>query len=97
MRVKRVTVIAEAVLRDLLLGDLRRLGARGWTLGEVRGEGSRGRRVGDVEGANVRIETLVAAAVAERILAHLAATYFENYALVAWVDEVQVVRGEKYV
>lgn len=35
------------------------------------------------------------AAVADRILEALAAEWFPNYAVVAWVVDVEVVRGEK--
>lgn len=96
-RIKLVTVIAEAILEERLVRDIRRLGAKGFTRSEVHGEGSRGRRVGDVEGANVRLECLVSADTAERILGELAEHYFENYAIVAFVEDVSVVRGDKYV
>jgi len=95
--VKLVTIIAEAVLEDRLVRDVRRLGAKGFTRSAVHGEGSRGRRVGDVEGANVRIECLVSAEVADRILSELAERYFENYAIVSFVKDVSVVRGDKYL
>jgi nitrogen regulatory protein PII len=93
---RKVTIVAEALLEDRMLRELRALGARGFTIGEVRGEGSRGIRAVDWEGRNVRIETIVAPAVADRILEHVAANYFEDYAVIAWVDDVGVVRGDKY-
>ena len=96
-RVQLVTIIAEAVLEDRLVRDIRELGAKGFTRSEVRGEGSRGRRVGDVEGANVRLECLVSRETAEGMLDHLSREYFENYAIVAYVEDVSVVRGDKYV
>lgn len=94
--VKLVTVVAEAVLEDYLIGDLKRLGARGYTLSRVEGEGSRGTRVGDVAGGNIRLEVVVGPAVAEAILQHLADTYFAHYAIIAFAADVQVVRGMKY-
>lgn len=96
-RVKLVTIVAEAVLEARLIREIKELGARGFTRSEVRGEGSRGRRVSDVEGANVRLECLVSDETAERITSALADHYFENYAVVAFVEDVAVVRGEKYV
>lgn len=95
--VRLITIVAEAVLRDRLIDDLHERGATGYTLTEAHGEGSRGRRVGDVEGANVRIESLVSAETAEAMLARLEEAYFPHYAVVAWVEEVRVVRGDKYV
>jgi hypothetical protein len=94
---KLVTIVAEPVLEPRLLKELRSLGARGWTIVEGRGEGSLGRRTGDIPGVNVRIETVVSPVVAERIVARLAESYFADYAVVAWVEDVGVVRGEKYV
>jgi len=94
---RKVTIVAEALLESRLLGDVRDCGARGFTLTEVRGEGSRGVRASEWEGRNVRIETLVAPDVAERILDHLAEHYFRNFALIAYAQTVDVVRGEKYV
>jgi nitrogen regulatory protein P-II 2 len=94
---KKVTIIAEAVLEDRLLREVRELGSRGYTLTEVRGEGSRGVRASEWEGKNIQIEVLVSAGVADALLDHLAANYFEHYAVVAYVVDVQVVRGDRYV
>ena len=97
VRLRLVTIIAEAVLERRLLAALAELGARGYTVGEVHGEGSRGVRAGDWEGPNLRIETVVSGPVAEAILAHLSDHYFENYAVIAFASDVEVVRGNKYV
>lgn len=93
---RKVTIVAEALLEDRILRELRGLGSRGFTLSETRGEGSRGIRASDWEGRNVRIETIVGAEAADAILAHIAHQYFEHYAVIAWVEDVEVVRGEKY-
>ncbi len=93
---RKVTIVAEALLEERLLRELREHGSRGFTIAEVRGEGSRGIRASDWEGQSVRIETIVAPDVADRILDHIAAHYFEDYAVIAWVDDVRVVRGDKY-
>jgi nitrogen regulatory protein P-II 2 len=95
---KLVTIIAEPVLESRIVRDLSDLGARGYTLSKVHGEGSRGVRVSDWEGGgNVKIETIVSPAVANRILRHVADDYFEHYAVIAYVADVQVVRGDKYI
>jgi len=93
---KLVTIVAEAVLEDRLLAELKRLGAKGYTISEARGEGSRGVRASEWEGNNLRIECVVSDDAAERILAHLEEHYFPIYAVIAFVHEVQVVRGDKY-
>jgi nitrogen regulatory protein PII len=93
---KKVSIVAERLLEDRLIEAVRRLGASGYTAVDVRGEGSRGVRATEFEGHNVKLEVLVSPAVAEAILEHLAKRYFEAYAVVAYVETVQVVRGEKY-
>mgnify|MGYP001245956934 CR=1 FL=1 len=94
--VKLLVVIAEAVLEDRLISLLRQAGARGYTVSDVRGEGSRGLRVNELDGKSVRIETLVSPEVAERVLERLAAEYFPRFAVVAYQQDVEVVRGGKY-
>ncbi len=93
---KLVTVVAEALLEDRLVQDLRRCGARGYTVTGAHGEGSRGVRASDWEGGNVRVEVLVGPEVADRILELLAEAYFPRFAVVAFLQDVQVVRGDKY-
>jgi nitrogen regulatory protein P-II 2 len=95
-RLRLVTIVAEAVLAESLVVGLRDLGVSGYTMSDARGEGSRGRRTGEIPGENVRIETLVTPETADRILEMLAERYFADYALVAWVVEADVVRGDKY-
>lgn len=90
-----VTVIAEAVLEDRLLGDLQRWGVGGLTV--VRAEGDPfGSRVGDVEGGFLRLECVVGEATAERVLSGLAAAYLDRFKVVAYDHPVRVVRGAKY-
>lgn len=90
-----VTVIAEAVLEDRILRDLREWGVGGLTV--VRAEGDPfGSRVGDVEGAFLRIECVVSDATAERVLDGLAERYLTRFKVVAYDQPVRVVRGAKY-
>lgn len=93
---KLVTIIAEAFLEDKLVREVKKLGARGYTITQSRGEGSRGVRASEWEGGNIRLEAIVSSPVAERILERLAEVYFENYAVIAYVETVEVVRGDKY-
>jgi len=93
---KLLTVIAEAVLEERLLRDIRERGAKGYTLDNVRGEGSRGVRATEWEGKNIKVETIVDAATADKILDHLAKHYFPRYAVIAYIHDVGVVRGDKY-
>jgi nitrogen regulatory protein PII len=94
---KRVTIIAEALLEERLIRDLKALGSRGHTITEARGSGSRGVRASEWEGKNIKLETIVSHEVAHRILERLTERYFEHYAVIAYLENVEVVRGEKYV
>ncbi len=96
-RLKLITIIAEAILEERLLRELRGLGARGYTLGPARGEGTRGIHAIDWEGQSVRIETLVGPEVAERIMAHVADHYFSDYAVILYTVDAEVLRSEKYL
>jgi len=93
---KLVTVVAESVLEEQLVAELHRLGARGHTVVAAHGAGSRGMRASDPPGDGVRIEVVVSELVADRILEHVATRYFPHYAVIAFVSDVQIVRGEKY-
>ncbi|MCY2978770.1 MAG: transcriptional regulator [Planctomycetota bacterium] len=92
-----LTVIAESVLKERLVHDLRSVGARGYTLTDAEGEGSRQRRVGEIFGANIRIESIVSPEVADRLLQLISNEYFDRFAVIAYLSTVSVIRGEKYV
>ena len=94
---KLVTIVAESLLEKRLVEEVKRLGAKGYTITPARGEGYRGIRSVDWEGQNIRLETIVSEEVALRILQRLQEEYFPHYAVIAYVENVWVVRGEKYV
>jgi nitrogen regulatory protein P-II 2 len=92
-----LTIVTEGVIERAVVEDLKRLGAHGYTVVEARGEGARGVRAADWEhSSNVRIETICERGVAETILEHLTRVYYANYAMIAYLSEVEVVRGEKF-
>ena len=93
---KLITIVAETVLKERITRRLLEWGATGFTVTQTNGRGSRGIRTGDVPGEGVRIEVLVTRPVAIRILEEVSERYFADYAVIAWVSEVEVVRGEKY-
>lgn len=93
----KVTIIAEAILRERLIEVVLDAGATGYTCSHAEGEGSRHIRSGDLPGENIRIETIVSEPVADRLLARLSTEYFPHFALIAYLSEVRVIRGEKYV
>jgi nitrogen regulatory protein P-II 2 len=95
-QMKRVTLVAEALIAVKLQDEIMRLGASGFTTTKAEGRGSRGVRASQWEGRNAKIETIVTAETADKILQHLAANYFENFAVIAYCHDVQVVRGDKF-
>ena len=104
MEIADVMVVNKADLTgaDTLLRDVKQglaLGATGHTLTEVAGHGARSdRNIGGSSGAKtLKLEFVVSESVAVAILDHVSDTYFEHYAIVAWVSEVQVLRGDQYV
>lgn len=94
---KLITIIAEPVLEERLKDTIKALGGRGFTITEVHGEGSRGMRASPLPGDGVKLETIVSATVADRLIEHVATHYFPRYAVIAYASDVSVVRGDKYV
>jgi nitrogen regulatory protein P-II 2 len=96
IRMKKVTIIGERVLKDPLIELLRQHGARGFTLTAVEGEGSRGVRASEWEGRNVCIDTIVTPAVAESLMEAVGDRYFDDFAVIVYASDVDVLRGDKY-
>ncbi len=96
---KLVTVVGESVIMDDIAREGLGLGATGYTMTDAAGEGSRGaRNVLVSSGAKTqKVEFVVPMEVAEKILTHVSHTYFEHYACIAWLSDVQVVRGQQYL
>ncbi|MFN9369543.1 MAG: P-II family nitrogen regulator [Planctomycetia bacterium] len=96
---KLVTVVGESVIMDDIAREGVKLGATGYTMSDTAGEGSRStRNVIVTSGAKTqKVEFVVPMEVAERILRHVSHSYFEHYACIAWLADVQVVRGANYV
>lgn len=96
---KLVTILAEPELATRLVDEILALGARGYSQVDGEAEWRRGRGEhgpSDWNGPNVRIDTVVRAEVADAILERLAASYFEHYAVFAYVSTVTVARPDRY-
>lgn len=94
-RLRLLTIVSEALLEERLIRDVLAAGATGYTAVRAHGQGSRETRASLI-GGNVRIEVVVDETVEHEILTTLARDYFPNYAVIAWVQTVEVVRGTKY-
>ncbi|MDT8438709.1 MAG: transcriptional regulator [Wenzhouxiangellaceae bacterium] len=94
---KLLTVVTEAALEAVLTRDLERLGASGYTIINARGKGSRGvRDAGWETDANIRIEVVCDEPIARRIAAHLQQRYYDDYAMILLLSDVEVLRPGKF-
>lgn len=92
-----LTLICEAMLETRIMKDLEQLGAPGWTLSDARGRGHRGVRSAEWENSgNIRVEVVCARELAERIAAHLREHYYDDYAMICYLSDVDVLRPEKF-
>jgi len=91
-----LTIVAESILKDRLVHEIRNIGAKGFTITDVSGEGSRHRRVSELLGDNVKIEIIVKRETADKVLEVLQKEYFISYAVIAYMSEIQIVRENKY-
>lgn len=92
-----LTVITEAAMEKTMLRDLKQLGVRGYTVLDARGQGSRGARdAAWGEAANIRIEVICTRALAETVLQDFLTRYYDNYAMVAFLQDVEIVRPNKF-
>ena len=95
-KVKLVTIIGSSELQDRLIDDLRKLGATGYTISHASGGGVTGiRERGIWETGNVRIETLVPADLATRLLERVVHAY-QGQSLVAFVLDVEAVPADHF-
>ena len=92
-----LTVVTEAAIEHELTREMERLGARGYTVSDARGKGGRGVREAEWgTTANVRIEVICTAEVAHAIAALLRERYYDDYAMVLFIADVEVLRPEKF-
>jgi nitrogen regulatory protein P-II 2 len=92
-----LVIIAEANLERMLVADVQKLGAQGYTVVDVRGAGHSGVREGAWEAdKTIRMELVCDAAVAQAIAQHVLAQYGKFYGVTMYFSEVQVLRPNKF-
>jgi hypothetical protein len=95
--VRRVTVIADSVLENMLLDQFVRLGARGYTVFDCRGKGEHAILENTFSRVSrVRIETIVQPAVAKAILDYLHTPTFASHAVTACIETVEVSPEDRF-
>ncbi len=92
-----ITIITEASLETKLSRELDTVGVHGYTITDARGKGTRGTRKADWDAdSNIRIEVICSAPLASKILDLLQRKYYDNFAMITYSHEVQVLRPEKF-
>ncbi|MFW5454821.1 P-II family nitrogen regulator [Thioalkalivibrio sulfidiphilus] len=87
-KLRLLTVVAEAILEDMLIDDIQRLGATGYTILDARGWGKHGKRRGNWrQGGNIRIEVLGSDALCAAIAEYLRKHYQDDYGLLIFTTE----------
>ena len=96
-KVKLLTIITEASLERELARELERLGAHGHTIADVRGKGARGERNAGLDlTANIRLEVVCSAQTADAIATALRERYYDHYAMIIFIADVDVLRPQKF-
>jgi nitrogen regulatory protein P-II 2 len=94
--VKLITIVALDSLAERLIAVIKEAGAKGYTISEVEGEGIHNQHFSNWEGRNIRIDSIVREDVAINIMEILARDYFDQYSIIAYVTEAQVLRKERF-
>ncbi|MGC3970887.1 MAG: SulP family inorganic anion transporter [Pirellulales bacterium] len=94
---RRLTVVADERLQDRLVAEFVKLGASGYTLVPCRGAGRRCIAAGEPANEElVRIETVVAAPIAETLLDFLRRDIMPDSRITACVETVEVMNPDQF-
>ena len=96
-RIRLVVVICEEALEPVIQPTLIAAGATGYSVCKASGRGNRGERDARWSlSANIRIEILCNAEVAQRIVSTVYDKFSANYGLVVYAMDVDVMRAGKF-
>jgi nitrogen regulatory protein PII len=94
---KLVTIITEAQIERDLTRDLESHGVLGYTITDARGRGTHGERSSSWSmSGNIRVEVICEAAHADELMTYLRDRYYQNYAMVVFAHDVEVMRPDKF-
>ncbi len=94
---KLLTVVTESALENSLIHEVEALGATGYTITDARGKGSRGRRdAGWETNSNIRVDIICNEELAISISKHLQKKFYDNYAMIIFVSDTEVLRLDKF-
>ncbi|WP_019593810.1 hypothetical protein [Thioalkalivibrio sp. ALM2T] len=84
-----LTVVAEAILEEMLIDEVRGMGAAGYTVTDARGWGRHGKRRGNWrQGGNIKVEVVASAELCDRIAARFKEQYEADYGLLMFTIPV---------
>jgi len=98
----KVIIITEKGILDGVTRIIEEAGGTGYTIVAAGGKGSRGVRATGRAAvidalSNIKIEVITASReVAEKITETVAERYFDNYAGIAYLEEVEILRPYKF-
>lgn len=101
-RATKVVIITEKLITKKMTKTIEECGASGYTITPVGGKGSRGIRAQEQSSlldhyTNVKIEVITRdETIAETIAARVADEYFDNYAGITYLEDVQILRPQKF-
>ncbi len=94
--VKIVTVVCEPILRTSIVKLSQNLGATGCTIWEIIGRGDGENESEQIPGAKIKMEIILNKEVAHDFLQQIAENYFNNYSIIVYMSDIQVVRPTKF-
>ncbi len=99
---RKLVIITESSIQARVTAMIEAAGAGGWTAVRAGGKGDRGVRSGPEPGVaeafgNVKVEVILAdPALAERLAGEIAEAFFEDYAGIVYLEDVQILRPHKF-
>ena len=101
---KKIVIVTEKLISEGVCEILKACGASGYTIVAAGGKGSRNirstteRTVVVSAFSNVKIDVIVNDKdMAEKIMDQVAAKYFENYSGITYLEDIEILRPEKFI
>ena len=100
-KAKKAVIITEKLILDDVIKIIEEAGARGYTVVAAAGKGDRGVRSGVDSGldvfTNVKIEVVARREeVARKIADKVSERFFDHYAGIIYLEDVEILRPEKF-